>query len=188
MTYTKAFSFLRGLPLLAIMLACAGCTTMSFDKLNPWKDKSKVVESKAKTPVKMAAIWTYDATHEPGQPVIRGFGARIFFYDETNKTIPVEGQLIVYAYDDSTAKTSDLQVPDRKFVFTPDQFAEHHSTNDLGDSYSFWCPFGESDGMAKEVSLVPIFTSTTGHVVMGQSSRNILQGKKRMERPLRIAS
>ena len=156
-----SFSMTRTALALAIILACGGCKSMSFGNMLPWKDKSKVVESKFKPPVKLAAIWTYDAISEPGRPVIRGFGARIFFYDETNKAIPVEGQLVVYAYDDSKEKVSDMQVPDRKFVFTPEQFSEHYSKNDLGESYSVWCPWGESDGLAKDISLVPVFTAAT---------------------------
>ena len=47
----------------------------------------------------------------------------------------------------------------------------------MGASYSFWIPWDEMGGVQKAVSLLPVLTSTTGKVVMGQQSINVLRGK-----------
>ena len=78
----------------------AGCATLEmpkalpFAKKDPWKGKHG-------DPVKMVAVWSDAIYNEAGKPPIRGFGGRLYFYDKNEKTVPVEGQLIVYGFDDS---------------------------------------------------------------------------------------
>ncbi len=93
----------------------------------------------------MVAIWTEDTLVQPGKTVTRGFGGRIYFYNEKSQAIPVEGELIVYGYDDSSAAsahslTSNVEAT-KKFAFTPEQFTQHFSQSDLGASYSIWIPW-----------------------------------------------
>ncbi len=54
-------------------------------------------------PVKIAATWTPDTLIQTGRTPTRGFGGRVFFYDERSRPVPVEGTLTVHGFDDSAA-------------------------------------------------------------------------------------
>lgn len=154
-----------------------GCQSMSFPKKLPWS-KETVKESEFQTPVRLAALWSEDVLTTPGETPVRGFGARIYFYNDRNQTIPVEGQLVVYGYDDSSSNVSS-RAPDRKFVFTAEQFSKHFSKSDLGASYSVWIPWEPVGGPQKDVSLIPVFTSSSGKIVVGPQGINVLSGSKK---------
>jgi hypothetical protein len=164
--------------------ATAGCQTTSLNTLKSAKDKlpfvgedkPKVVESEYQQAEKLVAIWSDAMYTQPGAKPTRGFGGRFYFYNGEGKAVPVEGQLVVYAYDDSQQDQA-ADKPSRKYVFTPEQLTEHYSPSDLGASYSFWIPWDELGGVQKAVSLLPVFTSPSGKVVMGQQSLNVLPGK-----------
>jgi hypothetical protein len=157
---------------------CAGCKTFTPPNwAKGWYtvEEPKIAESKYARPVRMAVIWSPALLNTPGQKPTRGFGGRIYFYDAANNAVPVEGQLIVYGYND-TQMRADGKTPDRKYAFTPEQFTSHFSETELGASYSVWLPWDEVGGPQVDVSLVPIFTATSGQLVVGESSRNLLPG------------
>lgn len=166
-----------------IALLIAGCGTTGVkklddvvDKLSLAKKESKGEKSEYASPTQLVAIWSDAVYTGPGCPPIRGFGGRLYFYDGKNEVLPVEGQLTVYAYDDS-GEMQPARMPDRKFVFTQEQFTDHFTPSDLGASYSIWLPWDEVGGVRKSVSLLPVFTSSDGKVVMGQQTMNILRGR-----------
>lgn len=174
---TKRISLMAG----AVLLA-AGCTTTDFQSLDRVAEKLRLVENDPKiqtsefgSPKKMVAIWTDAVYTQPGYAPIRGFGGRLYFYNEKSEPIPVEGQLAVYGYDDSV-KGSPARKPDRKFVFTSDQLTQHFSPSQLGASYSVWVPWDEVGGVRKAITLLPVFTSPDGNVIMGQQTFNVLPG------------
>ena len=113
--------------------------------------------------------------NEAGKPAVRGFGGRIYFYDAKNKPVAVEGQLVVYGYDNNKAG-GESKVPDRKYCFTPEQFTNHYAPTEMGASYSVWIPWDELGQPMADISLVPIFTASSGALVMGQPSRAMLPG------------
>ena len=170
------------LPALALILL-AGCQTTDFGGLKNVSDKlaitskdDKLKDSAFETPTRLISIWSDAMYTQPGQAPTRGFGGRLYFYNAKDKTVPVEGQLVVYAYDDS-ADGTPAKSPSRKFGFTPDQFTQHYSPTDLGASYSVWIPWDELGGVRKSITLLPVFTSSSGQVVMGEQSINVLPGK-----------
>ena len=126
----------------------------------------------------MASIWTPAVFNQPGQPPTRGLGGRIYFYDAGNRPIAVEGQLVVYAYNDTTPGAATAKRPTAKYAFTPEQFTEHYSPTDLGAAYSVWIPWDHVGQPEAEIGLVPVFTAASGQLVMGQSSKNLLPGPK----------
>jgi hypothetical protein len=162
-----------------ITLSLSGCKSMTdwSDKL-PWSSKDpEITESAFQTPARMATIWVPDVMTQPNGKATRGFGGRFFFYNPRNEAVPVEGQLVVYAYDD-TDKSQTTQTPSRKYVFTPEQFTTHFGKSKLGASYSVWISWDDVGGQEKSISLMPVFTTSSGHVVMGQQAMNVLPGKK----------
>lgn len=170
------------LPALTLILL-AGCQTMQSaslkslsDSLAITKKEEQLKDSEYETPVRVIAIWSDAMYTQPGAPPTRGFGGRLYFYNAKDKPVPVEGQLVVYAFDESK-EGEPVQTPSRKFGFTPEQFTEHFSPTELGASYSIWIPWDGIGGVRKSVSLMPVFTASSGQVVMGDQSINILPGK-----------
>jgi hypothetical protein len=136
-------------------------------------------------PQRIAVIWSPDVMTVPGQAPMRGFGGRLYFYNEKSIAVPVKGELMIYGYEEpapnvglSTAKSPDKKtVPDKKFKFSPEQFAERFSKSDLGASYSIWIPWDEAGGNVKRVSLIPIFKLDDDQVVYGDPAELTLPGK-----------
>jgi hypothetical protein len=161
----------------AIGLLFSGCQSLAPKWPSGWfaEEKPTIESSKFGSPVRMAALWSPAMLSQPGKPAKRGFGGRLYFYDGSNKPIPVEGQLVVYAYNESKPN-ADHKSPDARFAFTPEQFTEHFSPSDLGASYSVWIPWDAVGGPQVDLSLLPVFTATSGQLVVGQSSRNLLPG------------
>jgi hypothetical protein len=160
-----------------------GCQSLSLNNAKNWLGLApKVKETEYGTPVKVSSMWTPAVLNRIGQPPTRGFGGRLYFYDAANKPIPVEGQLVVYAYNDSRPG-SNHKTPDAKYAFTPEQFTTHYSATDLGASYSIWIPWDQVGNPQTEVSLVPIFTASSGQLVIGQSSRCLLAGSTGLNQP-----
>src|SRR6187431_1536707 len=128
----------------------SGCSSLdgNWKKHLPWSAEKRLKEAKAEGPATLVAIWTPDVLMQPGKPPTRGFGGRLYFYNNKSQAIPVEGQLVVFAYDDSESKHADSN-PERKFAFTPEQFERHYSKSDLGPSYSVWIPWDAVGGDQK---------------------------------------
>ncbi len=166
--------------LLGFLVLTAGCTSLTpSGSSKSWKwpwSKPDVKESEYGVPTRMAVIWTPDVLNSPGTPPVRGFGGRIYFYDNKNQTIPVDGQLLVYGFNDSNPDIAST-VPEKRFAFTPEQFTQHFSSTEIGASYSVWIPW-DQDQVHKTVSLVPVFTSTQGTRVVGQPTLGVLRGVK----------
>ena len=148
---------------------CAGLTK-NWSQAMPWAEKPPTIsESKYQAPVKMVALWSPAMYNAAGKKPTRGFGGRLYFYNAKNETISVQGQLVVYCFDD-TNKTNDHKQADRRIAFTPEQFSGHFSATELGASYSVWVPWDAIGNPQAEISLVPIFTAATGQVVVGSQS------------------
>jgi len=161
----------------AVMVMVSGCQTVKPNWSSNWfgLTSPKVKESKYAPPARLAIMWSPAVLNQTGQVPTRGFGGRVYFYDAKNNPVAVEGQLVIYAYNNDKPQV-DSRVPDKKFAYTPEQFTQHFSPTELGASYSIWIPWDAMGGNQADVSLVPIFTSASGALVMGQSSRNLLPG------------
>ena len=126
----------------------------------------------------MAAIWKADRMSENlGQPEMRGFGARVYFYNTKSQAVPVEGDLVVHGYVTTpSSRREPREQSDRKFTFTSEQLASQFSPSDMGASYSIWIPWDE-DGYREEVTLIATFKSKKGTVVQGSPTKVNLPGK-----------
>ncbi len=141
--------------------------------------KAKPAREDAADPVPkhVVAIWSDAVMRLPGKPPTRGLGGRLYFYDEKQKPIKTHGQLVVYGYDDSIDGT-EKTAPDRKYVFTADEFQRHYSESEIGPSYSVWLPWDVDGGPQMAVSVLPSFTTGDGQLVMGELARHVLPGTK----------
>lgn len=147
----------------------AGCAQFTM----PEKVKLPGQDDKPQNPLSMTALWTDTVLVEAG---VNGFGGRILFYgNDKEKPIKVEGELTVFAYDD-TSELPEENVPARKFVFRAEELEKHYSTSKLGHSYSFWIPWDKVGGPQRQISLIARFKSGKGGVVMSEMTRHLLPG------------
>lgn len=126
----RHFALLLLLGIVGLTSGCAGMPK-GWAATMPWAEKpSQISESKYQSPVKMVAIWSPAMYNAAGKTPTRGFGGRLYFYNSKNETIPVQGQLVVYCFDD-TKKSNDHKQADRRVAFTPEQFSSHFSPTEL---------------------------------------------------------
>lgn len=154
---------------IAVLVGLDGCSAIKPG----WKLPG---DSGPRIPQVVLPIWTDTVLHQPGKPGIRGFGGRVYFYErEGADPIKVDGALTVYVFDGDEVTTGDTK-PLRKFVFTADQLARHHSSSDLGDSYSVWIPWDKVGGPSRSLSLITRFDGRNGGTAISDAASNLLPG------------
>ncbi|TWT56174.1 hypothetical protein [Allorhodopirellula solitaria] len=173
-----------------LLATLSGCTTFdkdgapvaekpskSFLERMPWSKSKDGMPEPYPNPVKLAATWTPDTLTQVGRIPTRGFGARVFFYDEKSRPVPVEGTLTVHAFDEK--KKPEANAPEvKRYEFTPEQFTQHFSKSDLGASYSVWIPWDAVGGEQTRISLVASFRTPEGVTVQGTPTTVLLPGAK----------
>lgn len=153
-----------------VLLSLTGCQTINVKAPFPWdKEKNKP------QPDKIMAVWTDAVRTESGKPAERGFGGRIFFYDDKGKTMKAEGTVHIYVFDDDRS-LDQVQIPEKKFVFPADTLELRYSKCSLGHSYNFWVPIGTVQGPNRNLSLVTKIELKSGGSVVSTVTRKILPG------------
>lgn len=158
-----------------------GCNVFG-NKPKSSSDKSwsitKLWKKEYQKPNTVSVIWSPDVLTMTGQPPTRGFGGRVFFYNDRTQAIPVEGDLIVHGYrgDPMLGESEQVQA-DKTFRFTAEQLTGHFSPSELGASYSVWIPWDSADGIRTEVTLIPTFKGTDGQIVQGAPAKLFLPGR-----------
>lgn len=160
----------------------AGCSSLApkgtkkGSDVKIWSPSTWFVEEYQK-PASLAVIWTPDILAVAGQPPQRGFGGRVFFYNDKMQAVPVEGDLTIHGFDGMRRKTDpQAAVADKKFSFSSEQLVSHFSPSELGASYSIWVPWDNAGGDRQEVNLVATFKSDEGAVVQGAPAKLVLEG------------
>jgi hypothetical protein len=179
--HTKSTKVLAFAMFVAALVGSGGCAKMSWkpskmfslDNTWPFRDENAPREG---TPMRLVGTWTDTVMTQPGKKPQRGFGGRLMFYEkDEKKPILVNGQLVVYAFDETGRDPTDNK-PTRRYVFPVDQMPLHMSKNEFGASYSFFLPWDEAGGPKTEVSLVCRFEPVGGSVVTGEQTRHLLPG------------
>ena len=153
------------------LLLAIGCAELDLHGKLPWTQTAP-----PPLPERILPMWTDTIFYQPGQPGVRGFGGRIFFYGEKDQDpIKVDGSLTVYAFD-ADENHPDDPTPKKQFVFTADQLAKHYSKCKLGHSYSVWLPWDEVGGQTTQISLVVRFEGRNGGIVISDPSTKRLPG------------
>ena len=154
----------------------AGGDQRSFLDHIPWVGRDDESDSPEPypNPVKLAATWTPDTLVQVGRTPTRGFGGRVFFYNEKSQPVPVEGTLTVHGFDDNS---DSPETGVKRFVFTPEQLTRHYGQTDLGASYSIWLPWDAVGGEQRRISLVTSFQAASGSTIQGIPATMALPGK-----------
>jgi hypothetical protein len=161
-------------------LSCTGCKSgdgFKFAELNPKRVFSRTEEKpEPQIPARLITSWSNTVLTRPGQPAKRGFGGRLIFQGPASEEpIRVDGQLVVYAYDDTDRPAYETQ-PSRRYIFPADQLVHYESDSKLGPSYSVWLPWDEVGGPEKKISLIARFEPKGGPVVVGEQTKHFLPG------------
>ncbi len=177
---------------LAIVL-CSGCSVWNKDKTrsksNNWSLTS-LWKKEYQKPESLAVIWSPDILTMPGKAPTRGFGGRVYFYNNKTQAIPVEGELVVHGYRGTERPGQSEQISaDKTFGFTAEQLTGHFSPSELGASYSIWIPWDAADGFREEVTLIPTFKGKAGSLVQGTPAKVYLPGRSRTpERDAKVSA
>lgn len=174
--------------LVAVCLAASlsvGCQKFDMTKAIPWGNGE---DGELQRPMKVVAVWTDTVLSQGMAPSTRGFGGRIMFYAvEGGKPVKARGTLTVYAFDE-TGRDVAASKPDRKYVFTPEQFEKHYSKSALGHSYSVWLPWDGAGGPFREISLMVRFQPDNGPAVIGEPAKQHLPGVRAEEQAKPVAA
>jgi hypothetical protein len=147
--------------------------TMDVRKAAFWKGDGKPAPE---TPARFATTWTEATLTRAGQPPQRGFGGRLtFFNKESDDPVRVDGQLVVYAFDETAGDIYKTE-PTRRYIFPADQLSLYESETPLGASYSVWVPWDDAGGSEAKVSLIARFEPKKGAVVVGEQTHHYLAG------------
>jgi hypothetical protein len=171
---------LLGLIALATATGCAGKSSKSKWSFSNW-DVKKAVGMKPEKPEpelpdRMVATWTDTTLSTAGQSAKRGFGGKLMFFKRSSEDpVRVEGNLVVYAFDETDRPDHETH-PTRRYIFPMEEFVRHESDSTLGPAYSFWLPWDEVGGQQRHISLIAKFEPKDGAVVIGEQTRHLLPG------------
>ncbi|MEM9657461.1 MAG: hypothetical protein AAF961_03785, partial [Planctomycetota bacterium] len=127
-------------------------------------------------PNRLVATWTHTVQHRPGQTPVRGFGGRIVFFGaKDQEPVRVDGQLVVYAFDEQDRESYETR-PTKRFIYPAEQFVRHESQSKIGPSYSVWIPWDKVGGDQKNISLITRFEPRGGPLILGEQTRHLLPG------------
>lgn len=184
----RAKKYLLGLAVIAIAATAGGCESLTMDSAASKKKKKDASwfsfkKKEYKNPQSMTATWSHDILTLPGKAPTRGFGGRFYFYDEKTHAIPVEGEMVVYGFDDTNKQmeNEELSQATKRFRFTAEQFTTHFTEGELGVSYSIWIPWDEAYGAPKRIMLIPTFLTKEGKVIRGTAASLNLPGSTKNE-------
>ncbi len=164
--------------LLLMLMMCSGCqSTSKFPSLTTMFSGGGEEATEYEQPIRMAVIWKESSVSPPGKKATRGFGGRVYFYNEENEAVKVDGELVVYAFDDSEAEEGASRVPERKYVFSAEDLHKRHGATGIGESYNIWLPWDKVGGNRKTIALLPIFKPTDGLILNADQSIAVLPGK-----------
>ncbi len=128
-----------------------------------------------KEPRRIVSLWSDTVLHQSGRQSTRGIAGRIYFYDVKHQAIKVEGELVVYAFDDNNGLPENRPA-DHKYIFTREQLPTHFSMSDFGASYSIWLPWDAVGGQQTKLSLVAVFRGKKNNLIVGQMAQHVLPG------------
>jgi hypothetical protein len=175
----------RGLVPCAFAAALALCVGCGFGQGDGWKfakwDMPRPFSKEEKKPdpeipSRLATTWVETTLNRTGQRPQRGFGGRLaFFKSDSEDPVRVEGQLVVYAFDETDQDPYRTE-PTRRYVFPAEQLSLYESQSKLGPTYSIWLPWDDAGGMQRKISLIARFEPKGGPIIVGEQTRHFLDG------------
>lgn len=175
----KPISFSHVLSLILLVIPLAGCQSLNLKpKSNKLLQHIRPIKALSiqESPNRILVIWKDAVVRSTSGLAKKGFGGRVYFYGQGEEPIKVDGQLVVYGYDDTEENGSSA--PDRKYVFKRENLESHYDPTELGHAYSIWIPWEEMGGFEKTISLMPFFEPVDGKRISAGMSEITLPGKR----------
>lgn len=175
----KTVSIQLQLLMLLVIVPLVGCQSIN---LKPQRGKllQNIKPEKRlsinETPNRVLIIWKDAVVRSSNGQTKKGFGGRIYFYGQGEDPIKVDGQLVVYGYDDT--EDNESSAPERKYVFEREKFDTHYDPTELGHAYSVWVAWEDVGGFEKTISLMPFFEPVEGKRISAGLSEVTLPGKR----------
>ena len=172
------------LTIVGLSLGCASGQQEGWNfvhSLNPRNLMGKQDEvAPPQIPTRLVSTWEDTVLNRVGKKPQRGFGGRLlFFNEESDDPVRVDGQLVIYAYDEHGRADHETH-PTRRYVYPAENFALHESECQLGPSYSIWLPWDELGGEQKNISLIARFEPKGGVLIAGDQTRHLLPGTRQL--------
>ena len=164
---------LRFITFLLLLTACGGCN--SVGKMpNPFSGAGR-------EPRQSVAVWSPAARVVNGVPE-RGFAARVTFFDgKSKKGIKVDGDIVVFAFDEYPHRSASNNAPDKSYPILAEDLKKVHShSKELGHSYSLWVPWDNAgpEGERKTVSLIVKLVPKNGVPLLSGQAKCVLPGRE----------
>jgi hypothetical protein len=177
---------LRTATIALLLASLGGSVGCGWGKGDRWKfaswDVRKAVGLKKdekpdpEVPSRLVATWTEATLNRAGEKSKRGFGGRIaFLKDGSEKPVRVDGQLVVYAFDDSGDDPYHTE-PKRRYIFPADQLSIYEIEAPIGTTYNVYVPWDEIGGPEQKISLIARFESKEGPIIVGEQTKHYLAG------------
>jgi hypothetical protein len=177
---------LRTATIALLLASLGGSVGCGWGKGERWKfaswDVRKAVGLKKdekpdpEVPSRLVATWTEAMLNRTGEKSKRGFGGRIaFLKDGSEQPVRVDGQLVVYAFDDSGADPYHTE-PKRRYIFPADQLSIYEIEAPIGPTYNIYVPWDEVGGPEQKISLIARFESKDGPIIVGEQTKHYLAG------------
>jgi hypothetical protein len=170
--------------LVAVACALVGCSTMGVENSAIWSSAKR----EAPHAVRMTIAWSQGVEKQPGKAPVRGFRARVRFFDTDEKkggtqqtvqkappaSIKVDGTLTVFAFDE-TLSAKWGTAGSRKFVVAPAEMKKQRVDTALGPHYNLWLPWDKVGGAPLQIRLLVRFDpAKSGPVLISENSRHRL--------------
>ena len=174
-TFSWRFPLLLLVIPLSLLLFLTGCTSML--KM-PQPDMSVLKPAGPVTTV--VAAWEPAVSN--GENSQRGFGGRIYLYDqEMLRPVKAKGTIVVYVFDEDGRSPLDAK-PNEGHVFEAKVLnsKEIYKKSSLGHSYNLWVPVDAAgpEGPAKKVSLIVRYVPEKGASVVSSQATVLLPGRR----------
>ena len=158
--------------LVLVLTAFSGCAMIPKPDLSVLKPAGPVT--------KVVAAWEPAVSN--GEKPMRGFGGRVYFYDQDQtRPIKVDGTVVVYLFDED-GRTADDNKPDEGIVFDAKTLNSKgvYTKSKLGHSYNLWVPLDAAgpEGPAKKVSLIVRYIPKQGASRVSSQSVVHLPGRR----------
>ena len=158
-------------------IAFTGCTTML---------KAPQVDMAALKPAgpvtSVVASWHPAVSN--GENSMRGFGGRVYLYDQDMRPAKAKGQIVVYLFDEDGRSADDAE-PNEGIVFDAKMLSsrEVYSKSKLGHSYNLWVPVDAAgpNGQARRISLIVRYIPEKGSSKVSTQATVDIPGRRSPE-------
>ena len=133
----------------------------------------------------VAAAWEPAVSN--GENPMRGFGGRIYLYDqEMQRPVKAKGSIVVYIFDEDNRMPGD-EKPNEGIVFDEKMLNKKgvYSKSKVGHSYNLWVPIDAAgpDGQARKISLIVRYIPQQGASITSTQTTANLPGRQGFTMP-----